>query len=287
MSGCSVRNYALDQAADALANQGTGFASDDDPELIRDAAPFSLKLIDSLIAQRPRHGALLLAATRAYTQYAYAFVQQDADRLEDSNVAEAYRLRQRAAGFYRRARDYGLKALGNDDPEYINQLRTKPGNRLDHLGAESVPLLYWTGAAWAGWIALSKDNGDAIADWPVVQALLDRASTLDAAYGNGALQGLLINVEMARGGDPAKATAQARSRFDRAVQWSGGKLAAPYVTLAEAVAVPNQDRAEFNRLLASALAIDPDGLPEARLENRIMQNRGRWLQAHADKFFME
>src|SRR5438132_14081843 len=43
-SGCSIRRYALNQAADVLAQSGATFASDDDPELIKAAAPFSLKL---------------------------------------------------------------------------------------------------------------------------------------------------------------------------------------------------------------------------------------------------
>ena len=36
--GCSVRRYALNQAADAVAASGSTFASDDDPELVK-AAP--------------------------------------------------------------------------------------------------------------------------------------------------------------------------------------------------------------------------------------------------------
>src|SRR4051794_31218358 len=46
-SGCSIRHYALNKASDALAQSGTTFASDDDPDLIKAAAPFSLKLMES------------------------------------------------------------------------------------------------------------------------------------------------------------------------------------------------------------------------------------------------
>ena len=46
LSGCSVRQLALDNIGDALAQGGGAFSSDDDPELIRAAAPFSLKLIE-------------------------------------------------------------------------------------------------------------------------------------------------------------------------------------------------------------------------------------------------
>jgi hypothetical protein len=89
LTGCSVRKVALNQAADALAHSGSAFASDDDPELIRQAAPFSLKLMDSLLEDNPRHVGLLTAAAKGYTQYSYAFVQQDGDELEDIDLAQA------------------------------------------------------------------------------------------------------------------------------------------------------------------------------------------------------
>jgi predicted anti-sigma-YlaC factor YlaD len=287
LNACSVRQFALDQAANAIAGQGAGFSSDDDPELIRDAAPFSLKLIESFVAERPSHPGLLLAAAKGFTQYAYAFVQQDADEIEDQDVNAAFRLRERAAKLYRRARDYGLQGMGRNEAGFAAALRADPAKSLSRYGRDDVPLLYWTGAAWAGWIALSKDNADAVADLPVAMAVLDRALALDEAHGSGALHSLFVTLEMSRPGNADQAAIKAREHFQRAVQLSGGKLAGPYLALAEAVCIPRQDRKEFESLLKSALAIDPDAMPEARLENHIMQRRARWLLEHTDKFFME
>src|SRR5271168_2150785 len=108
---CSVRKYAINKLGDALAGTGTTFASDDDPELIRSAVPFSLKLIESLLAENPRHEGLLLAAARGFTQYSYAFVQEDADETEDTDRVKATAMRARAAKLYLRARNYGLRGL--------------------------------------------------------------------------------------------------------------------------------------------------------------------------------
>src|SRR5436305_1419530 len=77
-SGCSIRRYALNKAADALAQSGASFGSDDDPELIKAAAPFSLKLMERLLAENPRHLGLLSAAAGGFTQCAHAFVHADA-----------------------------------------------------------------------------------------------------------------------------------------------------------------------------------------------------------------
>lgn len=71
---CSLRTIAVNSVADTLARGGDTFAADPDPELIRDAVPFSLKLVESLLAEVPKHRGLLLTACSSFTQYAYAFV---------------------------------------------------------------------------------------------------------------------------------------------------------------------------------------------------------------------
>ena len=85
LGGCSVRQSAVNFIGDTLAGGGGVYASDDDPELIREALPFGLKTFESLLEVAPNHQGLLLAAARGFT--AYAFLLQDAaDRLDESNL---------------------------------------------------------------------------------------------------------------------------------------------------------------------------------------------------------
>src|SRR5207237_6076571 len=125
-SGCSIRRYALNKAADALAQSGASFGSDDDPELIKAAAPFSLKLMESLLAENPRHLGLLSAAAGGFTQYAYAFVQDDADEAEPRDLAAAEALRARARRLYLRAERYGLRGLEVKHPRFGKALLANP-----------------------------------------------------------------------------------------------------------------------------------------------------------------
>jgi predicted anti-sigma-YlaC factor YlaD len=74
--------------------------------------------------------------------------------------------------------------------------------------------------------------------------------------------------------------------FDRAVELSDGKLCGPYVSYAEAVCIPAEDRGQFEKLLQQALAINPDNDPPTRLVNLIMQRRARWLLSRVDKLFL-
>ncbi|HEY8995299.1 MAG TPA: TRAP transporter TatT component family protein [Lacunisphaera sp.] len=285
LAGCtSVNRMAVNKLGDALAGGGTVFASDGDPELIRDAAPFSLKLMESLLAENPRHAGLLAAAAGGFTQYAFAFVQQDADELESTDLAAATARRIRARGLYLRGRDYGLRGLEVAHPGFAAALRADPKAAVAACRAENARLLYWTAAAWAAAIAATKDDTQLIADLPAVDALIERALAVDEAWDAGAIHTFLITYEMSRAG--AHPEERARRHFERAVALSDGRQAAPCVAFAEAVCIQQQDRTEFERLLRQALAINPDERPEWRLVNLIMQRRARWLLGRIDELFL-
>lgn len=286
-SGCSVKHYALNRAADALSHTGTTFSSDDDPDLIKDAAPFSLKLMESILAETPSHQGLLTAASSSFTQYGFAFVQEDADEIEPKDLAAAEAMRDRAKRLYIRARNYGLRGLEVAHPGFTNNLMKTPAQAVLVTRKADVPLLYWTAASWASTISLSKDNPDTIGQMPAMTALIDRAMDLDETFQNGALHSFMITFEMSRpstkGGNPE---VRARQHFARAVELSKGHDASPYVSLAEAVTIKKQNVKEFESLLNSALAINADATPENRLSNLIMQRRARWLLSRKSDLFL-
>lgn len=286
-TGCSINRLAVNKLGDALASGGGGtFATDDDPELVKAAVPFSLKLMESLLAESPEHRGLLLAASSGFTQYGFAFVQQEADELEGADYAAAQAMRERAKRLYLRARDYGLCGLEVRRPGTRAALARDPRAALRGFAKADVPQLYWTAAAWAAAIALSKDDPARIAEVPQMEALIDRAAELDTDWGDGAIHGFLITYEMARQGASGDPATRARTHFERAVELARGHQAGPFVNFAEAVCIEKQDVAEFDRLLAQALAIDADGAPEQRLVNLVMQRRARWLQTRREDLFL-
>lgn len=267
LQGCSVREYALRSAGDALAGGGDVYASDGDIELVGAAMPFGLKTIESLLAEVPDHRGLLFAAARGFTQYAYVYVQMPAEELMERDVARGYEQQARARRLYLRARDYGLRGL--------------------KIAPDDVGLLYWSAVSWAAAIALSKDDPATLAGLPQVEALIRRAEALDADYDDGTLRSFLIGYEMNRPNAGPDAEKRSRANFERAVDLSGGHHAGPYVSLAEAVSVEQRNRREFEAMLRRALAVDPDARPEWRLANLVMQRRAKALLARADELFPE
>jgi predicted anti-sigma-YlaC factor YlaD len=285
-SGCSFRKMAVNRLGDALAAGGATFASDDDPELVKDAAPFSLKLMESLLAESPKHKGLLFATASGFTQYAFAFVQQDADETEEKDLSAATELRVRARKLYLRARNYALRGLELNHGGFEKALRQNPNSAMRITGRADVPWLYWAAVSWAAAISNSKDNPDLIGDLPMVEALIDRALELDEGYDSGAIHSFLISYEMSRQRAEGKPEDRARRHFARAMELGGGQLAGPLVALAEAVSVKNQNVVEFKDLLNRTLAIDPNAKPEWRLVNSVLQRRARWLLSRTDELFL-
>jgi len=285
-SGCSLHRYVLNQASDAVAQSGTAYASDDDPELVKAAAPFGLKLTESLLAKNPQHLGLLTSAASGFTQYAYAFVQEDADEVEPHDFAAAEAMRARARRLYLRAQQYGLRGLEVKHPGFGKALLANPKATVRTATKPDVPLLYWTAAAWASAISLSKDNPELVGQIPAMEALMDRALELDESFGHGSIHTFMISYEMSRAGAAGDPAARARKHFERALALSKGTDASPLVALAEAVAIQKQDVKEFESLLNRALAVNPDANPDLRLLNTVMQRRARWLLSRQSELFL-
>jgi predicted anti-sigma-YlaC factor YlaD len=286
LAGCSLRKVTVRTVANALASGTDVYASDDDPELVGAALPFALKTLEGLLAQDPSNRNLLLASCRGFTQYSFAFVQQPAQRVEETDFARAEELRRRAIGLYLRARDYGLRGLAVGHPGVDERLRRDPAAAAVELVADDLPLIYWTAAAWGSAISIGKDRPELLADLPAMRALTERGLALDEAWGEGGFHVLMISLETATPASLGGSTDRAKEHFDRAVALSGGQDGSVFINFAEAVAVPAQDRAAFDALLAKVLAIDIDAVPDMRLANVLAQQKATWLLDHADHYFL-
>ena len=285
-SGCSLRSVAVNALSDTLAAGASVYASDNDPELVREAMPFNLKTLETLLESSPEHPELLLMACSTFTQYAAVFIQADAEVAEWENFDYelSARAKLRALNMYIRARDYCLRRVEVEYSGLSAQLRLSPDNAVSEFDLEDVETMYWLSASWGSAISLGLDQPDLAADLPVVRALLSRALDLDEDYNRGALHGASITLESVPellGGSPERA----RAHFDRALELSSGLDASPYVALATGVSLAMQDRESFESLLDAALAVDPEADISIRLLNLVTQKRARLLLDHADELF--
>lgn len=290
LNGCSIKKYAINTVGDALAEGNSVYETDEDVELVGDALPFGLKLVESLLQESPDHRGLLLTATRGFVLYSYAYVDYPAEVMADEDIQKAREMRDRASKLYERAFRYGLRGLEISYPALGSQLIADPTTALSVIHnrkkkQHDLPFLYWTAAALGSAISVSKNDAAMLGRIPEVEAMLDRALTLDEGWEEGALHEFQVTLATAKPGTPDEESV--RKHFDRALELSGGKRAGLFVALAQALSIPNQNRAGFTSLLNKALAVDPDKHVDYRLANLLAQRQARRLLAKTDELFFE
>ena len=285
--GCTT--LAARVAASALTSGGDTYATDGDPELVRDAVPFGLKTMEAVLASDPKNEHLLLALCSGYTQYAYAFVVADADAADlGGKLAEAKALRLRAKRLFLRARDYGLRALDEQRGgmgQKLKGMRDLPAV-LAAAKKEDVPSLYWAASAWTLAIVSGKADLGLVAELPAPVAMMERGLALDEGWSEGSLHEFFIAYDAARTEAEGGGAARVRAHYQRALQLSMNQKLGPRVSLAEGLMVQAQDRAAFTALLEEVLGADLDAAPRLRLVNTLAQRRARLLLDHADDLFL-
>jgi len=279
-SGCSLKKMAVKSVAGALSETGDVFTRDSDPELVEGASMFALKLYEVLLDTLPKDVPLLTATCGGFTQFGYAFVQNDAEILEFEDHEKAEAEKERAVKLYLRAKDYCFRALELRFPGIAQKILEEPTVALTQAKKEDVPLLYWTAASWGLAIGLRTELA---IDLPSVRALAERALALDEPWNKGAIHEILISLE-SQGEVLGGSEARAREHFKRAVEIQKGLSPGPYVSLA-GLSVTKQDRAEFEKLMTQALAIDPEKDTSNRLVIIVGQRRARAMLANIDKLF--
>lgn len=275
---------AVKAVANSLAAPSDVMTRDDDPELVRDAIPFGLKTYESLLESVPTHQPLLVATCSGYTSYAYGFVQTPAELLQFTDRPASRAGIDRAMKMYLRAKGFCMRAMELRYPGIGKRLLMDPDAALAKTTKKDVELLYWTAASWGSGMSLGKDRPDLVIDFPIVRAMANRALALDPEWSDGTIHELFISLDSqpeALGGSPEGA----RKHFAEAVRIQKGQLPGPYVELAEGQSITNQDRAEFEKLMNQAIALDPDVQPSVRLVSLIMQRRAKGLLEHIDDLF--
>lgn len=277
LCACSPRLLIVQSAADELASQGQ--AEEEDLVLAREASAFYLKLSESILRESPGHLKLAESLAAGFTRYAYAFVAFEADRIESKDAKAAQKLRERAARLYLRAHRHAMAALELHAPGFAAKLASPDAAQWPRLDTTEVGLAYWAAASWGAFIALSKDNPDAVADLPLAARLARLAWERDPHHGDGALATLMGSFESARPGGDRR---QAERYFDQAIENSRDHRAGACVAKAEAIALPAADRPAFEALLRQALQASARSRD---VSNEVMRERAQWLLDTADDLF--
>src|SRR5581483_1972443 len=274
LSACNLKQTAMRSLADAIAEPGDVYARDDDPELVRESIPVMLKLMEQLESGLPKHKPIHLALARSFTSYAAGFLEEDADRLHESDVERARPLYTRARKLSLRAYRYGLQGLDLAAPgfraAFDGNSREERDRVLKLITKDDVALLYWTAAGLGTAIACAKDDMKLVGMVPLVETLMKRGLELDESYDEGAFHEFFVTYD-------SKNAKSAKQHLDRALELDHHKKLGPLVSYAEGALVEQQKKADFKKTLDEVMAFDVESDAHNRLVNIIAQRRAKWL----------
>lgn len=276
LTGCSAQTYLLKSAGDLLSTET--LSNEEDLELLMHASAYHLKVSESLLAEIPSHTKLAESVTRGFTQYAFVFLMDEADRLESESIQKASALRIRAAKLMLRAKTQGIRSLNLKYHKLGSYLSSNSQDIKLKIDLEDVGLTYWVMTSWAGAISLSKDNPDIVADLPQVLKMAKLAWTAHPEFDHGALASMMGTLELAKPGGQIE---QAEKYFNLGIQWRGGQIS-PLVSKAENWSVATQNKESFQKLLKQAIQ---EGQNKKDLTNTVMVRRAKWLLDSVDNLF--
>ena len=263
-------NRELGQKIDRLTKDLTDSMLDhDDPGTVVAGMPAYLILLDSMLRSKPNDQGLLMGASRLYSAYAGALVDEP----------------ERAKRLSERARRYAAKVLCKRRPG-ICKSATKPFDQfkpeVSKAGHSDIGPLYAYGVAWAGWLQARTEDWEALAEAPKIEYIFQHLSTLDERHDNGRVQlylGIMRSqIPPSLGGKPETA----RKHFEKAVEFSGGKDLMIKVKFARHYARLVFNQGLHDKLIKEVLEADPQ-VPGLTLTNVMAQDEARKLKA--DDYF--
>jgi hypothetical protein len=243
----------------------------EDPELVRTAAPAYLLMLDALVATYPNDETFLLPAAKLYGAYAGIFSNDEAQTKRMAN----------------RAKDYAQRALCESEEDLCEALDNKLEDvleELDSLDEDELALIYTFASAWASWIQANSSDWNAVAQLSKVKILFKWVLSYDANYDQGSAQVYMGVLESqlppSLGGRPDLA----KMHFENAIRASNGRHLMAKVLYAQQYARLLFEQELHDRLLNEVLTEDAkaEGLT---LINQLAKQQAKELLAESAEYF--
>jgi tetratricopeptide (TPR) repeat protein len=271
LTGCM--KLALRSSPTLLQNFSDTVFEECDPDLAGDAIPANLMLMEGLLKSDPKNRKILTLLSMGFSGYGMLFMENTEP--------------ERASQFYLRARQYGIRALGEKGDALV-----EPGAKiesiqaaLETMGTRDFEALFWTAVSWNAWINLNLDKPTALSQLGASKACLERILEMNESYLYG-FPHILIGTTLAAtppmlGGDPEGA----KAHFEKALALGERKFFLAQYYFARYYTTRAQDKKLFFKLLDEVISGDPQDLKDVCLINTIIQSMAGQLRETADDLF--
>ena len=240
--------------------------SETDLPFAHEAMAGNLKLLEGVYRSAPGEDDIRLLLMRGWSGYAMAFVEEENP--------------ERAANFYRRARDLGMEWL-RQDPGFskaFDEGAEALALKLQRWKSERhIEYLYWTAASWGLLIQIKTDDPAEVAYLGRIKAMMQRVADFSPTYyyagADSFLGAMEAAVPKALGGNPEKA----REHFERALELNERMFLLTLFYYAQHYALGNMKTDLANSLLREIMLADPQAIPDAALVNSVAKEKARNL----------
>ena len=218
-------------------------------------------------------------------EYGFGVIMEQSDRFIEKDYTAGLAGYKTANLIFSEARESAIALLTEREPDFENWLRNESQIQFDR---EDIFDLYWLAAAFGGSIKSSRGTPFELIHLPYVERLLTTAIQLDPTWGNGTLHSAMMSYTTSRldlSGEILRDTVD--FYFQKAVEYSDSLDAGPFLTYAESIHKPFQERKEFEDKLNFVLEMDVIRNSKYELSNLIAKNRAEWLLSNTDEYFLE
>lgn len=253
---------------------------ENDLTLARVGAEANLGMMGGLLQIVPDNEALLLLMAEGFSGYAFAFVEDDLDQLEDTDDAYEATL-ERAYLLYGRsvkaAREW-LRLRHEGLPDIVEATDGEASRALGHMTAEDVPALFWLANSWSSQVNLKQDDPLEILHLGRIEPIMQRALELDPTYFDGGPHLFFGVLQSSAPKALSDQTESAAKHFSRAWAISGQKNLMIRALEARYLLVQMGDREQLAAALQAIIDAEIDS-PKHTLINTLAKRRAsRWAE---------
>ena len=156
------------------------------------------------------------------------------------------------------------------------------------FNADDVNDIYWLAASIGGCISSSRGDPFELINLPNVGRLLRTGIDIDPQWANGSFYSAMMSFTTTRSDlNETMLRDSVDFYFNKAIFYSNGKDAGPYLTYAESIHKPFQERKNFVDKLNYVINMENKPNNEFELTNLLAKSRAKWLLARTDEYFLE
>ncbi|MFQ6677920.1 MAG: TRAP transporter TatT component family protein [Fidelibacterota bacterium] len=280
LTNTQIRSIILSISMIVISSCSTSYYLNHYPQLTKEIFYKKIQRTERKLNQDNHNPDLLLAACQLRTQYTFAFIVEEADRLIETDFNPGKNLYQVALKSFQTAITNGETALRIRYPDL-----TIPPDHIYQFTEKDIPYLYWWAAALGGAIGSSRGKPEWVIQLPKIGYLLESALAVDSTWNYGAIHAALISYSMVRTDLKDNNEAEAVKHYEKVNNLSHRQDLSAHVSFAENVLVSQQKSEEFEKLLNNVITQQPTDIENLELGNIIAKKRAKWLLSRKDELF--